>query len=344
MLNNSRTDMKKILLSALVYFVTLVAVVAQQRPQYTQYVLNNYLTNPAVGGIESYADLRTGYRAQWVGLEGAPRSFYASVHGSIGNSGGGGSPKETKASRYGFSRRSSYKRAVPHHGFGALAQIDEAGLLKTSTFNISYAYHQPLNKYLTLASGIATGVTQFTVKTQEAVIFDPSDPYLNSTFENATKADLTIGFWLYSPDFFVGVSGAQLLRNGNDFEKAGAVKDPHMRQQPHFFATAGLRFQPSKYIAVVPSVMVKATESATPAVDVNARVLYAQRIWGGASYRHQEAVALMAGVNVSHLLDVSYSYDMSTTALNEVSAGSHEVVLGIKLNNRRKVICPTWIW
>ena len=58
---------------------------AQQRPQYTQYALNNFLTNPAVGGIESYADLRTSYRGQWAGIEGAPETFYVTFHGSIGN-------------------------------------------------------------------------------------------------------------------------------------------------------------------------------------------------------------------------------------------------------------------
>ncbi|MEJ8803939.1 PorP/SprF family type IX secretion system membrane protein [Pontibacter sp. H249] len=340
--------MKKLFISALVYFVMLVSAEAQQRPQYTQYVLNNYLTNPAVGGIESYADLRLGYRTQWAGLEGAPKSFYATMHGSIGNSNnsvGSGSnrPKETK-SRYGFSKKSSYKKSRPHHGIGAIAQVDEAGLLKTSTLNASYSYHQPLNRYMTLASGISSGITQFKVNTQEAVIFDPSDPYLNSSFENATKIDLTVGFWLYSSDFYLGVSGAQLLRNGNDFESAGTDRNPHMRQQAHFYATAGLRLQPSNYIALVPSVMVKATESAKPAIDFNARLMYAQRIWAGASYRHQDAMAVMAGVNINHIFDVGYSYDKSTSAISKVSAGSHEVVLGIKLNNHRKIICPTWMW
>lgn len=331
--------MKRILLCAILFMMTSVAALAQQRPQYTQYVQNNYLTNPAVGGIENYTDFRLGYRTQWVGLEGAPTSFYATLHGSLGNSGG-----SSNSSRGGFSKQNRYKRAVPHHGAGLLAMVDRAGLLRTSTLNLSYSYHLPLNRYLTLASGISSGITQFAVNTQNAAALDPGDPYLSGGMQNATKADLGLGFWLYSPDFYLGVSGGQLLRNGSDFAQGGTTSQPHMLQQPHFYGTAGLRLQPSENLSVVPSVMVKATDSATPAIDFNLRALYVQRVWGGISYRHTDAMAVMAGVNLTSLLDVGYSYDLSTSSLNQVSAGSHEVVLGFKLNNRRKVICPTWVW
>lgn len=334
--------MKRLLVGALLYMIALGTVTAQQRPQYTQYVQNNYLTNPAVSGIEPYADLRVGYRTQWVGLEGAPTSFYASLQGPIGS--GGQSPKETKSARNGFSKRSSYKKPVPHHGVGFIAQQDKAGLLKTTSVNASYAYHQPLTKYIALASGISAGITQFGVNMQAADAHEAGDDYLDKTIQNMTKTDLTVGFWLYSPDFYIGVSGAQLLRNSKDFDERSTSKQPHLRQQPHFYGTAGLRITMNRDFAFIPSVMVKATESATPAIDVNGRVLYAQRIWGGVSYRHNDAMAAMAGANISHLIDVGYSYDFSTSGLNAVNAGSHEVVIGFKLNNRRKVICPTWMW
>ncbi|GAB3829705.1 PorP/SprF family type IX secretion system membrane protein [Pontibacter rugosus] len=332
--------MKRIIISTLLYFVLLGAATAQQRAQYTQYVTNNYLANPAVGGIESYGDLRVGYRTQWSGLEGAPKTFYASLQGPLNFS--SNSPKETK-SRYGFSQRNKYKRAVPHHGVGAIVQVDEAGLLKTTNFSASYAYHQPLNKYLTLSSGVTAGLSQFSINAQKALVFDAGDPYLNKLV-NASKFDLGLGFWLYSPDFYVGLSGMQLLRNGDDFEPTGTSKNPHLRQQPHLYGTAGIRLSPNKFLSFIPSVMVKVTESTAPSVDVNLRALYAQRIWAGVSYRHQDAMAVMAGLNVSHLLDVGYSYDVATSELNKVSAGTHEVTVGFKLNNRGKIICPTWMW
>src|SRR5437762_9595576 len=75
--------MKKILL-IITSSVVLSTSFAQQRPHYTQYILNNYILNPALTGIENYTDVKISARDQWVGLNGAPQTFYLSVHGPIG--------------------------------------------------------------------------------------------------------------------------------------------------------------------------------------------------------------------------------------------------------------------
>jgi len=46
--------------------------------------MNNYIVNPAIGGIENYIDVKLSMRNQWLGIEGAPKTLYATVHGSIG--------------------------------------------------------------------------------------------------------------------------------------------------------------------------------------------------------------------------------------------------------------------
>ena len=60
------------------------SLLAQQKPHYSQYVLNQYILNPALTGIENYVDVKFSHRHQWVGLEGAPVTTYATVHGAIG--------------------------------------------------------------------------------------------------------------------------------------------------------------------------------------------------------------------------------------------------------------------
>ena len=59
------------------------AVQAQQKPYYTQYILNNYILNPALSGIENYTDVKLSYRSQWAGINGAPTTMYLSVQGPI---------------------------------------------------------------------------------------------------------------------------------------------------------------------------------------------------------------------------------------------------------------------
>ena len=64
--------------------VSCMTTLAQQKPHYTQYVLNQYIVNPALTGIENYVDLKLSHRHQWVGIQDAPVTTYLSVHGPIG--------------------------------------------------------------------------------------------------------------------------------------------------------------------------------------------------------------------------------------------------------------------
>src|SRR5689334_25206376 len=75
--------MKHLITIPLICFLAIFSQ-AQQRPHYTQYILNNYILNPALSGIENYTDLKMSARDQWVGLNGAPKTYYLSVHGPIG--------------------------------------------------------------------------------------------------------------------------------------------------------------------------------------------------------------------------------------------------------------------
>src|ERR1700760_5159109 len=77
--------MKKLLLILCVSLLMLQLAEAQQKPQYTQYVFDNMLLNPAVTGIENYIDLKAGYRSQWTGLQGAPVTSYLTLSAPLGD-------------------------------------------------------------------------------------------------------------------------------------------------------------------------------------------------------------------------------------------------------------------
>src|SRR5258708_39838891 len=77
--------MKRILLLLILFVSYMHLASAQQKPQYTQYIFNNFLLNPAVSGIENYTDVKAGYRSQWTGLQGAPVTSYLTVNAPIGN-------------------------------------------------------------------------------------------------------------------------------------------------------------------------------------------------------------------------------------------------------------------
>jgi type IX secretion system PorP/SprF family membrane protein len=76
---------KKFVISC-VCFLMIGCVRAQQQPYYTQYMLNNFILNPALAGIENYWDIKASYRNQWVGLQGGPTTLYLTVNGPLGKS------------------------------------------------------------------------------------------------------------------------------------------------------------------------------------------------------------------------------------------------------------------
>jgi len=86
--------------------------------------------------------------------------------------------------------------------------------------------------------------------------------------------------------------------------------------------------------------MIKEINPVPVTYDINAKISFRDVFWLGGSYRHNDSFGILAGFNISSLINVGYSYDITTSALNTVSNGTHEIVLGILLNNRNKVTCP----
>ncbi len=127
-------------------FISLTVVsFAQQRPHYTQYVLNNYIINPAVAGIENYTDVKISHRHQWVGLQGAPVTTYLTMHGPLKKS---DYERETATSFHaqgenprGAAYWQEYTRPEPHGGIGFTMINDRTGPLNRFAAYGTYAYH-----------------------------------------------------------------------------------------------------------------------------------------------------------------------------------------------------------
>lgn len=320
--------MSKYLLSILFLLLAFVAQLhAQQRPQYSQYMINNYLLNPALTGIEDYADIKVSHRRQWVGLDGAPVTTYLTAHTPLNK--GAASTK--------------YHRAMAHHGVGVAFHTDKTGPLRRTGLTGSYAYHLPVTNSINVSAGVAAGIIRNTVNSNDLDFSNPNDPLVGGGNFNNNILDLNLGFWVYSQNFSVGVAGAQLLEDVGSFQPEGS-KNPALDLQRHYFITGAYRFSPTDKIDVIPSVMVKLADPSPVAVDANIRAVYARQFWVGASYRHEDALVAMVGVYASPIIEISYSYDATLSNLNRVSAGTHEVVVGFKLLNTRRIICPQWIW
>ena len=151
------------------------------------------------------------------------------------------------------------------------------------------------------------------------------------------KPNNSAGMMIYTRKYYIGTTTSQILQVELSKEKGIPNQD---RAFMHYYATGGYKVVVSPEFSVLPSVMIKYVQPAPLSVAVNIKVFYQDKVWIGGSYRHKDAAVVLAGVNISNLLQVGYAYDISNSDIGRVSDGSQEIVVGLLLKNRGKVFCP----
>jgi type IX secretion system PorP/SprF family membrane protein len=336
--------MKHLITIPLICFLAIFSQ-AQQRPHYTQYILNNYILNPALSGIENYTDIKISARDQWVGLDGAPQTAYFSIHAPIGK-------KDLKTSSTSFSIPGenprgeaywqNYTASEPHHGIGMSVINDKTGLYNRFSANVSYAYHIGLSPRTNMSAGFAGGITKIGYDRSKASPNDPNDPAIGNGNNMIYKIrpDLSAGIWIYSGSYFAGLSAQQIIP-----QKISFLDDTlGFKLVPHLFATAGYRFLLNDDINAIPSVMVKYITPSDPQFDVNIKLQYRDLLWIGGSYRFKDGYAAMLGLNVANSFNIGYAYDFTTSNLRTTSRGTHELIIGFLLGNKYSDSCPRNVW
>lgn len=336
----------------LMFCVGLFAVssaIAQQRPYYTQYIMNNYIINPAVAGIENYWDVKASHRLQWVGLQDAPVTTYLTIHGPLKKS---AYDRESATSFHapgqnprGEAYWQDYQAPEPHAGAGLTIINDRTGPLNRFAAYGTISYHVGLSPTTSLSGGISAGITNMSLDASKlnfgSTTVDPA--VASSGVINRIKPDISAGLWLYSKDYFLGISAQQIIPQQIAFSDNNVYVEQG-KLIPHFFVSAGYRMQLNEDFSLLPSMLVRYISPLPVGFDVNAKLQYQDLLWAGASYRYQDGFAAMVGINISHSINIGYSYDVQTSNLNTVSHGTHEILIGFLLGNRYGDWCPRNLW
>jgi type IX secretion system PorP/SprF family membrane protein len=296
---------------------------AQQKALYSQYMTNYFLLNPAVAGFGKDWQIKAGFRNQWVGFEGAPKTTYLSGETAL------------------FKGRRRRRRDQGYHGAGGYLYTDKTGPTSRSGVLLSYAYHLPLSKTLFWSTGLFAGIQQFSFDPDKIQLADNSndlDPVSRQGDLRALRPDLSIGTYLHANNFYTGVSLFQVLGN-----KLFALEnsDSPSRLYRHLFISSGFEVDLHKKFTLSPSLLVKYVNPAPWQVDVNVkgtyhlskrrRTVYDDKIWGGLSYRTQDALVALFGFHFLKQYELSYAYDLTTSPVRHYSSGSHEIVFGLRV-------------
>ncbi len=281
-----------------------VDVLAQQTPQYTQYVLNNFVVNPGVAGTKECIDMRIGYRTQWVGFDAAPKTAFASVHTKLPN----------KA-----------RHLKNFHAIGAKVESDDTGPSSRTIVNLAYAYHLPLTAKVKMGAGIFAGFQQYRFDASKVTLINYNDPAITGSNSVLVVPDITPGVWLYSENYYAGLSIRQIV--GNKISDIG----PESKLTRHYVATAGKKFssKSGSGISYIPSALVKFSPIAPPAIDVTLMMDVKNKFAVGAAYRNVDAIAGLFRVRFLGYFSLGYSFDFTTSQLRASSSNTHEIILGI---------------
>lgn len=291
--------MKRIIYILLFFFP--LAISAQQLPHFSQYMINDYVLNPAIAGKNPYFLGMSANRYQWGGITDAPRTYMLSMHGPL---------------------------KYEHMGLGAQLFTDNVGPTRRTGFYLSYAYHAPLTDKLKLSFGLSAGIVQFMIDGQKINLHDPGDLILVNALQSVLTPDFSAGMMLHNDRFWFGISCLQIQQNKLKFFDYMSNTTSVMNR--HYYAMLGYRQPLGDDFVLEPSAIVKYVAPVPVQFDAGLRAIYKEKVWLGASYRNRDAIAGYIGYIFRENLQLGYAYDFTTTNLGNYNTGTHEIIIGVR--------------
>lgn len=271
---------------------------AQQDPQFSQHMFTKLYYNPAVAGANDAICGTLLYRNQWTGFGGEPKTAMLSADMPID---------------------------ALHGGVGLTVHgIDKLGAGNSLNIKANYAYRAELSNGR-LGIGLGIGYHQESIDGGKLIYNDANDANIPTGTESGGSYDLSLGLYYQTDAMYVGLSTSHLTANEIK------VGDITTKLDRHYFLMAGYSYDINSTFAIKPAVMIKSDIVETQ-FDLNANLMINSKYWIGGAYRFQDAIVVMAGLEIIPNLKLGYSYDITTSRIKTYSSGTHEIVLSYCMN------------
>ncbi len=278
---------------------------AQQPTQFSQFQLNQLYFNPAAAGADGVTRLQVIHRTQYAGYQG---TFDA-----------GGSPS---------TQLFSASTAIKNLGVGFTAFNDKIGAWSNQSFQLAAAYRFALANG-NLAVGASAGLHRSAIDYNILRARDDNDLLIGTGVIGEIHPDVNLGIRYETAAYYVGLSANHLLsaeyKLGQDL-----ATNPLIRT---YYLNGGLNLEIGYLWEVQPFAMVKSDFSSPIAIEGGVMGTYNQRYWAGVSYRNQDAVIAMAGINLmqNQSLRLSGAFDVVTFGTGAKEPSSYEVMLSYRM-------------
>lgn len=299
---------------------------AQQLPNYSNYLYNYYSINPAAIGSSGCINFKVGYRSQWVGFEGAPKTQWATVNF--------------------FLKRKKKLWKKNKHSLGFNIESDQTGYrgpIRQNRFQVGYAYHIYMKNNTYFAAGIFGGLVQYTFMPTLLTLPNPDDPLVGSGGQAFLYPDFNPGILLYSDKYFIGASVKHAYGN-----RLGGIYGANGRLNRHVFITGGYTIGGERaLIRYTPMFNIRYAAFGSPSFDISFMVTYDKNIDIGLSYRWIEGPLAFIAYRVGKW-GIGYAYDYAISKIRFGASNSHEIILSYKIcpkssnGYEEKEFCPAY--
>lgn len=293
--------MKKLLLFLFIPF----AGFAQQDPQFTFNNDYNSWSNPSLMVNDYKLNVTAQHRQQWVGFDGRPITTLVNA---------------------------SYRVDKAWSAFGISILSDILGAQYSGGAVINYAFDGKISEHH-IVPGIQMGLLYNTLDGSKLDPIQENDPNIVSTKSSGMAFDLGLSLAYRFRGLCIGASATHLLGPTIKFEEGSTLSEYTVAR--HYYFLAAYEALLGKYLRLKPITFVK-TDAASTQFDqflwFGSRNLnkYFDGVSLGAGYRIDDAVAIAIEFKLLWFT-LGYSYDITTSGLNNYSSGSHEAYLRVHM-------------
>ncbi len=295
--------MKKFLAVIITGCISTLAL-AQQDPQFSQNMFNKLYVNPAYAGSSEAICANLLFRKQWISYDGAPVTGVLGIEAPLlGNK----------------------------VGAGLSLSSDKIGYQSTITAQLAGAYRFDLAGGK-LGLGVDFDYLQHKIDGASLHPSEPTgDPAIPAGTVSGNAFDLGGGLYFNTEKFYVGLSATHLMESKVKLDQFSTDFNRH------YYGMIGYSFDVTPTIALKPSIFVKNVKDNTT-VDVNMNAHFNNKFWAGLSYRNQDAIVALIGLNLMDNLRLGISYDFTTSEVRKYSDGTAEITLGYCFKVKKKII------
>jgi len=306
--NHNINSIRVLYLLFVVSVLQVRIVYSQQKANFTQYISNDLVINPAYAGSEGALCVTFFHRSQWSGIDGAPQTQSLAVH-------------------------SLFKSK--NIGLGLYVINDKIGIHGILTAQSTYAYRIQLKKETFLSLGLQFGLNQiksdFNSLTNQ--IQNPNDPKISSSNLSEINFEFGSGIYFLSPRLNLGISMPNMLQ-----EKIQTDSINYSLPSNNIYFLGRYKIPINSNVTLQPGILVKYLPGLPISYDMSLAAIINKVLLIGVSYRPQESGSVIIQAMFTPQFKIGYAYDYPLANTKSIGSNAHEIMISYLFSFTNKKI------